>query len=981
MRNGFRRLPAGLHRLLGRVSGFMALALVAGIAGIAPAATKIGVTAAVNPQAEGAPPGAERRVLHVGIDMQADERVVTTARGQVQLLFLDGSTMSIGPDSEVVLDRFVYDPDSGTGDLAVTVGRGVFRFVGGRISKNQPVQIGTASATIGIRGGIATVTVADDGSVETGFLFGERMTVTSAGVTQGTSRPGTGIALQAGQPPEPPRILSTQEITAILSAFQGPPPAPQSDGESGEQGGDPDSALAESGAAGGASEGAAGSTPPPAAGAPGGQGPVGAGQAAGDAGGNASAQQLRNVFSELAAVAEAGQIAEEAGGDEPPEPPPPAPAPLPDPQPPEPGPPAPEPPAPTPPPPAPSPDPEPEPDPPEPDPPAPGPLPREADGRLLRGPVVQSFDPETLAAVLVAANTPFLHSVSVTGSRLAVQTTTGQSYDLPWSATGSEYDLSSATDAGPFQTYSGRMFVASNSLFWRAAGVAGGAQEGQRFVLFGGEPTELSQYPTNSSVIQFDVGGSLGPLPFFGGDVAFGSQVDGVAMSPIFLRREPGITLAQRDAELAPPVGFQASVMVDGSGDAQTSFLSGMILTIVEEGAAGSGRLSASGRLVGSGRSAGDQGPVLYRSWLASADAGDHAAVFGALGRYMVLDSSRLSLDSLDGPVSRQAGVMLATGMAADAEPTGSAPILYSQPSTGSVTAFQTTRTRHGFTGGIGSARDTGGNIGSFAFTDTATGGLPGGLEITTDGADNSVTVDIDIQKVGETGDRTILMGGPDTAAGLSPASAFIFNRYFMAMDSADRMSKLDGGQPADGQTLVLFTTQGMNATELGLGSSPCTCTYLDWGFWAGSLDLPGGGEERFHLATWVAGDLPDLVDIPSTGLASYSGQLIGTVQSPDGSYFAGSRMDVDWSFASKSGNFNVENFDSGVFAGNLSSIDGRHVTGSGDDTGLNRTMTLGGSFFAGGGDPAKAMAGRFSVENPDQSYRAGGIFALDREP
>ena len=54
------------------------------------AATEIGKAAAVNPMAHGYPPSAESRVLTVGVDMAANERVVTGPRGQTQLLFVDG---------------------------------------------------------------------------------------------------------------------------------------------------------------------------------------------------------------------------------------------------------------------------------------------------------------------------------------------------------------------------------------------------------------------------------------------------------------------------------------------------------------------------------------------------------------------------------------------------------------------------------------------------------------------------------------------------------------------------------------------------------------------------------------------------------------------------------------------------------------------------------------------------------------------------
>jgi len=66
--------------------------------------------------------------------------------------------MMIGPNSDLVIDRFVYDPATGTGQLAMTATKGVMRYVGGRLSKlENAVTIHTSTATIGVRGGIVLV--------------------------------------------------------------------------------------------------------------------------------------------------------------------------------------------------------------------------------------------------------------------------------------------------------------------------------------------------------------------------------------------------------------------------------------------------------------------------------------------------------------------------------------------------------------------------------------------------------------------------------------------------------------------------------------------------------------------------------------------------------------------------------------------------------------------------------------------------------
>src|SRR5688572_13216475 len=78
---------------------------------------RVGVTSAVNPAAAGTPPDATTRQLVVGDDVVFRERVITTAEGQAQLLFLDQSALMIGPNSTVVIDEFVYDPSTNKGNI------------------------------------------------------------------------------------------------------------------------------------------------------------------------------------------------------------------------------------------------------------------------------------------------------------------------------------------------------------------------------------------------------------------------------------------------------------------------------------------------------------------------------------------------------------------------------------------------------------------------------------------------------------------------------------------------------------------------------------------------------------------------------------------------------------------------------------------------------------------------------------------------
>ena len=204
---------------------------------------EIGVAAAINPDVTGTPPDQEKRLLLVGPNVFHNERVVTGEKGQTQMLFVDQSALTIGPDSEVVLDEFVYDPDTETGTIVLNATKGLFRLVGGKISKDGPVVLNTPTATIGIRGGIILVNVAETGATEATFLFGQSMQITSANVTREVTRPGFAVSVIAADlAPSNPAPVSADSFEAALSGLEG------SEGESGGAEDTPeDSDVADSG--------------------------------------------------------------------------------------------------------------------------------------------------------------------------------------------------------------------------------------------------------------------------------------------------------------------------------------------------------------------------------------------------------------------------------------------------------------------------------------------------------------------------------------------------------------------------------------------------------------------------------------------------------------------------------------------------------------------------------------------------------------
>jgi hypothetical protein len=135
----------------------LAAALTLMLAPVAARSDTVGAAAAVKPSSTGTPPGGSARTLKPGTNIVDRERIKTSGSGSLQVMFLDKTTMTIGPNSDVVIDEFVYRPGSG-GQFVASMTKGALRFVGGQISHNQGATITTPTATIGIRGGVALIT-------------------------------------------------------------------------------------------------------------------------------------------------------------------------------------------------------------------------------------------------------------------------------------------------------------------------------------------------------------------------------------------------------------------------------------------------------------------------------------------------------------------------------------------------------------------------------------------------------------------------------------------------------------------------------------------------------------------------------------------------------------------------------------------------------------------------------------------------------
>lgn len=133
------------------------LSMVSGLRPVAAALTQIGAAAAVKgaptAKSEGEPAG---HIISSGKPIFKNDHVTTDGASRLQVLLKDQTVFTLGPDSDMVLDQFDFDPNTQAGKVTASIKKGVFRFVTGKIASAQPsaMKVKLPVGTIGIRGTI-----------------------------------------------------------------------------------------------------------------------------------------------------------------------------------------------------------------------------------------------------------------------------------------------------------------------------------------------------------------------------------------------------------------------------------------------------------------------------------------------------------------------------------------------------------------------------------------------------------------------------------------------------------------------------------------------------------------------------------------------------------------------------------------------------------------------------------------------------------
>ena len=978
--------PAFVFRAL----PFLAIGAAVVSSGSAMAAPKVGVAAAVNTEAYGTPPGGARRTMVLGENVIYQHRIETGGTGLVQVLLVDGSTFTVGANSDLVIDEFVYDPDAGSGKLVASFGKGVARFVGGRLSKKKGgVTVKTPVGTIGIRGGIANLNLAAGEGAAFSLLFGDELSFT--GTDGSTNRVyESGYTLQVDFNGSAGRVRQTTQAD-LGGVQQGLSSRPGQNGGTGNPPADrnvrqsrvPDqnSGL-----------GPVSTLPPP---KPQVVRSTRFGQADNDLVEVQKNNQDRTRDEINRSNVEIIPVRILTGGS--------------------------------------------------------NFSPSFDNSRVVAMPGAQGIIGST-AGTDETVNFNFGDVISGTSSyvvRAQAAGTTIYQYIYP-NTPGSFYYSHTLTSDGDFNFQEGRStFVPDPDIeidtetYGDISGFARGVQvSGQNFVAFAHFPAisfveDVPSYRSDAGNVILGLYGVGTNFSNFGGSVSerqlrtyslyadpvvafsMGSELAGGGITPLdtdalFINPLIAQTFGASFMESVVSTDFKliesskdtlnnanglaGSFLIDGTGAAQKSFVSLAVGGVYQ---------NSSGKLVfGTGRRGGHR--VASSDYAAAYYGGVDTlpnsvgdTFFGTNAQSFVLGFADLANDDVsnDRYVERPSGVTSSSSLSSSFH----VGTLSSSSAVSGLT--RTNSDMSGFAAGVieSTANSSSGTeAGPIPFASTQPQDVVLRFDASQDTMGASLTVADSFQRDADVASYTVAFGVAANGAG-SARGTYLDNDTYAAIQAADAVAnklvtdsatELSHNSANTGANNYLLPSTLMDGADSAIFASgvKCTCAFLEWGYWGTSLEFHGTeaqsaltSNERYdqvHLGTWVAGNVTQSNALPAMGSASYDGHAVGNVISGGNQYLAAGDFNMTVDFGTRTANAQISNFDGKSFSftgmSEVSSAAEKNLFSQTLSGGTTDQSKLNASLVAGSTTNHDGAIGNFSLKD-GASWTATGIVAGEK--
>ncbi|WP_300460832.1 FecR domain-containing protein [Desulfobacula sp.] len=91
---------------------------------------------------------------HQGMQLMSSDIIISKAKGYTGIIFIDGTTIAIGPDTQFNINSYQFEPGVGEYAFSMYLKKGSAIYNSGKIGKLSPesVNFSTPRASVGIRG-------------------------------------------------------------------------------------------------------------------------------------------------------------------------------------------------------------------------------------------------------------------------------------------------------------------------------------------------------------------------------------------------------------------------------------------------------------------------------------------------------------------------------------------------------------------------------------------------------------------------------------------------------------------------------------------------------------------------------------------------------------------------------------------------------------------------------------------------------------
>lgn len=172
----------------------------------------------------------DKRPLSLHSPLYPDDTISTDKSGRLRILFIDNSIVSLGSSSTAKIAEYAWNKETGEAKLKTKISEGVFRIMGGLITKEAPENftVETPAGTIGIRGSMFAGTISPQGLTLI-FEGGKGITLTNDTGTVAITEMGHGISIAKRHSPlSRPAMTPRHTVKMMRQQLAGKPsPAEQ----------------------------------------------------------------------------------------------------------------------------------------------------------------------------------------------------------------------------------------------------------------------------------------------------------------------------------------------------------------------------------------------------------------------------------------------------------------------------------------------------------------------------------------------------------------------------------------------------------------------------------------------------------------------------------------------------------------------------------------------------------------------------------